>query len=61
MTEPEARVERYRDARARVLDRIAAACARAHRAPEDVTLVAVSKTVAADALSDAIAAGFDLL
>jgi len=61
MNEPEARVERYRDARARVLERIAAACARAHRAPEDVTLVAVSKTVAADALRDAITAGLDLL
>jgi len=61
MSEPEARVERYRDARARVLERISAACARVDRAPEDVTLVAVSKTVAADALGDAIAAGLDLL
>jgi pyridoxal phosphate enzyme (YggS family) len=61
MSEPETRVERYRDARARVLERISAACARVDRAPEDVTLVAVSKTVAAEALSDAIAAGLDLL
>src|SRR3954452_2834237 len=61
MTQSESRVERYRDARARVLDRIAAACARAGRSPEAVTLVAVSKTVAADALRDAVSAGLDLL
>ena len=36
---------RYRAARARVLERIAAACARAGRDPAAVTLVAVSKTV----------------
>ena len=61
MNETETRVERYRDARARVLERIAAACARAGRSPDAVTLVAVSKTVAADALRDAVAAGLDLL
>ena len=46
---------------AEVLARIAAACARAGRSPESVTLVAVSKTVPADALRDAVAAGLDLL
>ena len=44
-----------------VLERIAAACARAGRPPDAVTLVAVSKTVAADALRDAVAAGLDVL
>ena len=60
-TETATRVERYRDARTRVLDRIAAACARADRSPDGVTLVAVSKTVAADALRDAVEAGLTLL
>jgi hypothetical protein len=53
-------VERYRAARAEVLGRIAAACARSARDPAAVTLVAVSKTVPAEALRDAVAAGFDL-
>ena len=61
MNEPDARVERYRAARERVVDRIAAACARARREPSEVTLVAVSKTVPAEALRDAVAAGLDLL
>jgi len=61
MNESETRVERYRDARARVVERIAEACAGAGRSPDEVTLVAVSKTVAADALRDALTAGFDLL
>ena len=61
MNESETRVEGYRDARARVVERIAAACARAGRSPADVTLVAVSKTVAVEALRDAIVAGFELL
>ena len=61
MTSPPTRIEAYRAARERVLARIADACARADRAPEDVTLVAVSKTVAAEALRDAVAAGLDLL
>ncbi|HEX6868947.1 MAG TPA: hypothetical protein VF119_09085, partial [Candidatus Limnocylindrales bacterium] len=63
MDEPNtaSRVERYRDARTRVLERIAAACARAGRPPDGVTLVAVSKTVAADALRDAVDAGLTLL
>ena len=61
MTEPAARMERYRAAHARVLERIAAAAARADRSPDAITLVAVSKTVPADALRDAVAAGIDLL
>jgi pyridoxal phosphate enzyme (YggS family) len=44
-----------------VLDRIGAAADRAGRKPSDVTLLAVSKTVPADALRDAVAAGLDLL
>ena len=48
-------------ARAAVLSRIAGACARAGREPGSVTLVAVSKTVPADRLRAAVAAGFDVL
>ena len=61
MTGPETRIRRYRAARERVLERIADACARAGRRPGDVTLVAVSKTVPAEALRDAVAAGLSLL
>ncbi len=61
MSDSETRVERYRDARRQVLERIATACGRAGRSPDEVTLVAVSKTVAAEALRDAVAAGLDLL
>jgi pyridoxal phosphate enzyme (YggS family) len=61
MTQPTTRVEAYGAARASVLERIAAACARVGRDPLSVTLVAVSKTVAAEALQDAVAAGLDLL
>jgi pyridoxal phosphate enzyme (YggS family) len=61
MTEGGSRVEAYRAAHQAVLERIASACARAGRDPGGVTLVAVSKTVAADALRDAVAAGIDLL
>lgn len=43
------------------MERIAGACARVGRDPADVTLVAVSKTVAADVLRDAVAAGLDRL
>jgi pyridoxal phosphate enzyme (YggS family) len=50
-------VEEIRARRADVLDRIAAACARAGRPVDAVTLVAVSKTVAADRLVAAVAAG----
>jgi pyridoxal phosphate enzyme (YggS family) len=61
MSEPPTRLEMYRAARERVLERIAAACARAGRAADEVTLLAVSKTVPAEALRDAVAAGLDLL
>lgn len=61
MSQPGARVEAYRAARGEVLDRIGAACVQAGRDPGEVTLVAVSKTVPADALRDAVAAGLDLL
>ena len=61
MSESRSRVEGYRAARARVLDRIGFACARTGRDPNEVTLVAVSKTVPADALRDAVTAGLDLL
>jgi PLP dependent protein len=61
MIDSEARIEAYRAARRRVLERIAAACARVGRDPDGVTLVAVSKTVPAGALRDAVAAGLDLL
>jgi hypothetical protein len=47
-------------ARAEVLARIAAACGRVGRSPDDVTLVAVSKTVDAGRLRDAVAAGLTL-
>jgi pyridoxal phosphate enzyme (YggS family) len=61
MIESETRIQRYRAARERVLGRIADACARAGREPADVTLVAVSKTVRAEALRDAVTAGLSLL
>ncbi len=48
-------------ARATVLDRIASACGGAGREPASVTLVAVSKTVPADRLRAAVAAGHDVL
>jgi pyridoxal phosphate enzyme (YggS family) len=49
--------ERYRD----VLRRIDAACARAGRAPGDVRLVAVSKTVGVERIRELLACGHDLL
>jgi PLP dependent protein len=61
MTDPADRIARYRAAHERVLDRVAAAARRAGRDPGDVTLVAVSKTVPADAVRDAVAAGMDVL
>ncbi len=61
MAGPGTRIEQYRAARERVAARMADACARAGRRPAEVTLVAVSKTVPADALRDAVAAGLDLL
>jgi pyridoxal phosphate enzyme (YggS family) len=51
----------YRAARAAVLARIVAACRRVGRDPAAVTLVAVSKTVDAGLLRDAVAAGLTLL
>ncbi len=56
-----AEVGELADARARVLERIAGACARAGRPPADVTLVAVSKTVPAARVRAAVAAGLDVL
>jgi pyridoxal phosphate enzyme (YggS family) len=50
-----------RRARERVLGRIADACARAGRSPSEVTLVAVSKTVAAERVRAAVDAGFTVL
>jgi pyridoxal phosphate enzyme (YggS family) len=60
-TEPGDRIAALGAARERVLDRIAAACVRVGRDPADVTLLAVSKTVPADVLRDAVAAGLDRL
>jgi pyridoxal phosphate enzyme (YggS family) len=54
-------VERLRQARERVLERIAAAAKRASRDPAEVTLVAVSKTVPAARLQAAVAAGMSVL
>ena len=54
-------VEQFREARRRVLDHIADACARAGRDPAGVTLVAVSKTVAVERLNAAVAAGLTVL
>jgi pyridoxal phosphate enzyme (YggS family) len=62
VTDPkEADVDALASAKARVLARIADACARAGRDPADVTLVAVSKTVAVERLVAAVAAGLPLL
>jgi len=56
-----AEVARLGAARAEILGRIAAAAVRAGRAPASVTLVAVSKTVSADRLRAAVAAGHEVL
>jgi pyridoxal phosphate enzyme (YggS family) len=61
VTDPPSRLEAYRAAHEQVLARIGAACARTGRVPTEVSLVAVSKTIAADALRDAVAAGLDRL
>ena len=53
--------ESIRAAHAAVLTRIADACHRAGREPDEVTLVAVSKTVAAERLRQAVAAGVTTL
>jgi pyridoxal phosphate enzyme (YggS family) len=57
MTGTASSVDALRAAHARVLDRIAAACARVGRDPGEIELVAVSKTVDAARLRDAVAAG----
>jgi hypothetical protein len=56
-----AEVEAFARVRAEILDRIASAATRAGRDPAGVTLVAVSKTVGADRVQAAVAAGFDVL
>jgi pyridoxal phosphate enzyme (YggS family) len=56
-----AEIEAFLRARERVLARIAAAAGRAGRDPATVTLVAVSKTVSADRIRCAVAAGLDVL
>jgi pyridoxal phosphate enzyme (YggS family) len=61
MTAPTPGVAAFAAARAEVQARVAQACVRAGRAPEDVTLVAVSKTVPAERLRDAVTAGLTLL
>ncbi|MGD8683446.1 MAG: YggS family pyridoxal phosphate-dependent enzyme [Chloroflexota bacterium] len=48
-------------ARAEVLERMAAACARAGREPEAAELVAISKTVPVERLRPALAAGYETL
>jgi PLP dependent protein len=57
MTLPASDVDAIRVAHQRVLERIAAACARVDRDPADVVLVAVSKEVEASGVRDAVAAG----
>jgi pyridoxal phosphate enzyme (YggS family) len=57
MTLPASDVDAIRAAHDRVLERIAAACARVDRDPADVVLVAVSKEVEANRVRDAVAAG----
>ncbi len=54
-------VARLADARLRVLERIAAACARVARDPAEVTLVAVGKTVPVERLQAAVVAGLTTL
>jgi PLP dependent protein len=59
--EPPNEVDSFRVARAAVIERIRAACARAGRDPQDVALVAVCKTVPAARIRAAVAAGLTLL
>lgn len=54
-------VARLAEARVRVLHRIAAACARVERDPAGVALVAIGKTVPAERLRAAVAAGLTTL
>jgi PLP dependent protein len=60
MTETSPGVAGFAAARAAVLTRMSAACARVGRALDDVTLVAVSKTVDTDRLREAVAAGLSV-
>lgn len=61
MARDEAQIAEFAFARERVLDRIAAAAARVGHDPAEVTLVAVSKTVPAERLASAVAAGLTTL
>ncbi len=56
-----AAVAGLRLAREAVLERIVQACTRAGRPPSEVTVVAISKTVALERIAAAVAAGFDAL
>jgi pyridoxal phosphate enzyme (YggS family) len=56
----ETRVTSYAQTRAEILGRIGAAAARAGRAPEDVQIVAVTKTVDGEQVRAAGAAGFSV-
>jgi PLP dependent protein len=58
---PSSDADAIRAARDRVLDRIAAACARVARDPREVTLVAVTKTVDAGRIADAVSVGLTTL
>jgi pyridoxal phosphate enzyme (YggS family) len=59
--DPADEIESFRAAHGAVLERIRAAWARADRDPRDVSLVAVSKTVPAERIRAAVAAGLTLL
>ncbi len=59
MTDPD--VAAFRRSRERVLGQIADACARSGRSPDDVLLVAVSKTVPAEQVRLAVGAGLTVL
>ena len=57
MNSPAQRQEEFRLRLQRVREQIAAALARAKRSPEEVTLVAVSKTHPAEIIREALTAG----
>jgi len=61
MTSPTAEVDHLRASRAAVLERIAGACGRVGRDPSSIQLIAVSKTVPAERLRSAVAAGLTAL
>src|SRR5436190_12856490 len=61
MTADDADIDRLRAAREHVLGRIADACARVGREPAEVSLVAVTKTVAVERVRAAVAAGLTVL